>query len=400
MLGLSGNYFLQLQFGSQTIVVNQSTIRELTIIQDLNEFLPSLRMRLDDSSGILTHLIPFDRNMSNITLQLGNGQNAGNITTQTYNFDIYRRTPVSEGILSGEYDVVGLMSTSNLTLSGLFNKLYSRSFNQNISDTLDNIASELGVTATNFSSSLDYSKSLIQPLWTDAQFLQYLCEHLKTTDGHSNFRCWFSMEDNTQLTMNFMSYDELLNDSVNYKFAWGDDQYQDIYPVQTYDIIDNYKYLQILGTQQQSWIYFNYNTGNWVTTVLPLNKIPSLAPYYLVDQNDPVTDQMFLDTGRGDGFTNDFSGTVYSLYETRIYNLTKIWLLGFANFSIRPGDIVQLEAPSDPNNTFQYQYSGYWIVERIVLSFGDTAHMRLLLSRNGITTSSSTTLIPSTVQVQ
>jgi len=186
VLGVGNNYFLQVQFGQQTIPITPSMIREFTIVQDLNKFLPELRMRLADSTGAFTHLIPFDRNMSEVTVMLGT--TGGNAIQQQYIFDIYRRYPTSEGILSGEYDAIGLMH-----LPGLYSPKYSRSFNQNVSDTIDAIGAELNVEATNISSSLDYTKSLIQPLWTDAQFLQYLCENLKTPDGHSNFRCWFSL---------------------------------------------------------------------------------------------------------------------------------------------------------------------------------------------------------------
>jgi len=393
VLGVGNNYFLQVQFGQQTIPITPSMIREFTIVQDLNKFLPELRMRLADSTGAFTHLIPFDRNMSEVTVMLGT--TGGNAIQQQYIFDIYRRYPTSEGILSGEYDAIGLMH-----LPGLYSPKYSRSFNQNVSDTIDAIGAELNVEATNISSSLDYTKSLIQPLWTDAQFLQYLCENLKTPDGHSNFRCWFSAEDSINTTLNFMSYDELLQSSVQWQYAWGDQDYENVEAIQTYEIIDNYKYLQVLGTQQQSSTYFNYATGQWVTNIAPLSKVPSLTPFYLVDSNDPVVDQIYLDTGRSNSFTSNFSGKVNSIYETRIHSLTKLWIVGQGNFALRPGDIVQVEAPSDPNNTFQYQYSGFWMVERIVLSFGDTLHMKLLLTRDGITTSSSTTLVPASNTVQ
>jgi hypothetical protein len=245
----------------------------------------------------------------------------------------------------------------------------------------------------------------VQANWSNAQFLQQIAENVSSADQDSNYRCWVSVENSIQNTLNFQSYSDLLNEGIKYVFSFGDESYpldtnNPVYPVYNYEIVDNYKYLQILGTQQQSGVYFNYATSQWVNPVIPLQDIESLTPYFMVDSNDPVIDQQYTYTGMSNSLTPDFYGKINSVYETRLNNLVKIWITTWGNFEIRPGDLIQLEVPSDPSNSLNYQYSGYWLVERIVLSFDDTLRMKLLLTRSGVTTTAKTTLIPATNIVQ
>ena len=399
MYGVTGNYILQVSFGGNPIYLDPSQIREFTIVQDLNKLLPELRMRIADSSGAYTHLIPFDQSMSKVQIIIG--LNAQNAITQTYLFDIYRRTPKSEAVLRGEYDIVGLLS-----IPGLFSPLRSRSFNQNVDQTIKAVGKDLGISNFNLSSLLGYSKTLLQANWSNAQFLQQICENVGNANG-SNFRCWISVEGSTKNTLNFKAYSELLKGGVKYVYAFGDQpdptttgSNNPVYPVYNYSIVDNYKYLQMLGTNQQSYVYYDYANSKWVTNTLPLSSINSLTTYFMVDSNDPLTDQQYTYTGMSNSLTSDFFGKVNSVYETRVNNLTRIWITTFGNLDIRPGNLIQLEGPADPVNSLDYQYSGYWLVERIVLSFDNTLRMKLLLTRSGIVTTSATTLVKATNIVQ
>ena len=398
MFGVAGSYFLNVSFGNTPINLDPSQIREFTIVQDLNKFLPELRMRISDQSGGFTHLIPFDQGMSKI--QIICGEDISNPITQTYLFDVYRRTPTSEAVLRGEYDIVGLLAVPNL-----FSPLYKQGYNQNINTTIQQIGELLNISNFNISSSLAFTKNLIQANWSNAQFLQQIAENISSENDDSNYRCWISVQNSVQNTLNFQSYSDLLNEDIKYTFAFGDETYppnsdNPVYPVYNYEIVDNYKYLQILGTQQQSRIYFNYTTSQWVAPIIPLEDIESLTPYFMVDSNDPTIDQQYTYTGRSNSLTSDFYGKVNSVYETRLNNLVKIWITTWGNFDIRPGNLIQLEVPSDPSNSLNYQYSGYWLVERIILSFDDTIRMKLLLTRSGIATSTQTTLLPATNIVQ
>ena len=399
MFGVSNNYFLNISFGTSVISLDPSQVREFTIILDLNKFLPEMRMRIADSAGAYTHLVPFDKAMN--TVQVVAGIDVDSAITQTYTFDVYRRTPKSEAVLRGEYDIVGLLSVPNL-----FSPLYRVGYNQSVDTTIQAIGSLLNISNYNISSSLSITKNLIQANWSNAQFMQQIADNLADDDDvDSNYRCWVTVENSTQTTLNFQSYSDLLNSGIQWIFAFGDQTYppdsnNPIYPIYNYQIVDNYKYLQMLGTQQQSYIYFDYMTSTWVTNVLPLSDIESLTPYFSVDSNDAVQDMQYTYTGRSNSLTSDFYGKVHSIYETRINNLTKLWITTWGNLDIRPGHLVQVEVPSDPGNAFNYNYSGYWLVERIVLSWDDTFRMKLLLTRSGITTNTPTTLVAATNIVQ
>ena len=402
MFGVANNYFLNVLFGDTPITLDPSQIREFTVVQDLNKFLPELRIRIADASGAYTHLIPFDQGMSKITITAG--PDVTNPVGQTWVFDVYRRTPTSEAILTGEYDIVGL-----LAIPDLFSPLKSRSFNQNIDETIKEVCLDLDIEKYNISPSLAFTKTLLQANWSNAQFLQHIAENVASDDGDSNFRCWVSVQQSTQNTINFRSYSDLLNDGIKWQFAFGDSLYQDVFPIYNYEIVDNYKYLQSLGTNQQSYVYFDYETSKWVNETLNIADVESLTPYFMIDSNDSLTDHQYTELGMSNSLTEDFHGKVNSVYETRVNSLTKIWVTTSGNytdangntfFDIRPGDLLQLEVPSDPSQAFNYQYSGYWLIERIILSFGSTLQMKMLLTRGGVTTSTQTTLLKATNIVQ
>lgn len=65
-----GNYHLIVKFGDDVVPLSTSVLRELTIVQDMNKFLPEFRLRIDDTTGALTHIAPFDRNMSSVYMEL------------------------------------------------------------------------------------------------------------------------------------------------------------------------------------------------------------------------------------------------------------------------------------------------------------------------------------------
>jgi len=157
-------YQLRFQLGDKDIAIEPYSIDEFTITADINRFLPALRVAFTDSQGLLTHVIPLDSATNKAVVTIGRGKDVLEQYNE-YEFDIYRRFPNSRG----KYDIEGLLSVDNL-----FSPQYVRSFSGTIRSTLMTIAEELGVDGVELDTSLNYKKSLIQPSWTNAQFLTYL----------------------------------------------------------------------------------------------------------------------------------------------------------------------------------------------------------------------------------
>ncbi len=81
----------------------------------------------------------------------------------------------------------------------------------------------------------------------------------------------------------------------------------------------------------------------------------------------------------------------------KVNRLSQMWILVDGNPDYCPGDKVNVFFPQGASNEdlFNYQYAGDWLIERVVLTYGGTFKVRLLLTRNGIDTTKKTTLITS-----
>ena len=163
MIELQGNYLLKLDFGVEDKATNlditSQNLKEFTIIQDINKFLPEIRIQLIDPLGVLTHLAPFDKNMSRISVQMGRDLSAESedVTYNDYNFIVFRRQPQGQYTVSSHYDIRGLLDTE-----GIFVPNYCRSWNQSLRTTLTSIATdELNCDLVEISPSLDYPLHIV-----------------------------------------------------------------------------------------------------------------------------------------------------------------------------------------------------------------------------------------------
>jgi len=171
------NYHLKISFGDTVIPMTTAVLRELTIVQSINTFLPEFRLRISDNTGTFTHVAPFDKNMSNVSIELAPDDTSLDINS--FNFTVYRRKPgADQSTPATIYDIQGLLTSNNL-----FGPDYSRSFSGNIKTNLEGIGTNELLTNNNgVSISLDYDKTLLQPLWSNIQFFKYLKENLTADD--------------------------------------------------------------------------------------------------------------------------------------------------------------------------------------------------------------------------
>lgn len=386
------SYYLSCQFGNKKqIPLSAANLRELTIVQDMNKFLPEFRMKIVDATGQLTHMLPIDDITSKI--DIGFSQRSDNETQNHMTFDVYMFLP--EGHQSSPaaiYDVEGLLHVSELLTND-----FSRSFNGTISETVKKIAKEIGVSEnfTHISPGLDYEKTLIQPYWTNIQFLRYLKERIEGINGEWGYKCFmYAYQGRTHFE--FKALSEMIKNSVKYKFILSDQPYQDQYPIFNYSIFGNSKIYTSLAGRIQSYAYFDYDTEEFKDEMSDAQEYESLTDYFLIDQSGSDGSNYLNKLGRSTDFTSDFAGYVKNNYGNRLMDLAKLWITTQGLCNIVPGNVVQIFFPyaDAGDNLASYQYSGYWLVERVVHNFGDHFLTKLLLTRNGIDTDVDNSLLP------
>ena len=386
-----GNYHLIIKFGDVVVPLSTSILRELTIIQDLNKLLPEFRLCLDDASGLMTHIAPFDRNMSTVKIECALDSETED--KNDFGFLVYIREPGSnQSTPATDYDVTGF-----LDIEKLFAPDYSRGFSGTISSTLETIAGELGADSTEIDVSLNYEKLIVQPSWTNAQLINYLQDNLIGINGEYGYRGFMKVYKNKKIFM-FKSLTKMITDPISYKFILNDTPYEDQLPVFEYYIYDNYNLYGIFGVRQQRYGYYDYENSEYVTGVKDIQDYTSLSDFFMVDKADPMDNNEMNETGRGNTFTPNFSTVAKTTYGNRLVNLVKMWITTQGLPNAVPGQTIQIFFPHGVANgdLYSYQYSGYWLVERVVHNLGDTFLTKLLLTRHGLDTDKKTSLLPAT----
>ena len=181
MLALKGNYLLKVNFGDADVAVDVNNIKEFTIVQDLKKFLPEFHIRLIDAQGILTHLVPFGKTLTKIKVQIGESYQSP--VNNAFNFQVYRRQPEGAFGSGAIYDIRGLLAVTKLFAPDM-----SRAFQGTIASTIQSIATEMGILNTDISPNLNYSKKLIQPHISNAQFLDWIEKAVVGVDDDGGFK--------------------------------------------------------------------------------------------------------------------------------------------------------------------------------------------------------------------
>jgi hypothetical protein len=392
---LSGNYFLRLIFGENLEVpISNQFIKRFNIIQDMTRLLPSFRITLRDTQGGLTHLIPFDKDMSRLKVQIG--RSVGSTVYNFFDFLTFRRKAQSTYTVSNDHGITGMLNAEKA-----FTPDYCRASNGNIKTFLETIAtSELGCDSTEVSASLDKTGLLLQAQMNNAAFFDDLRCRLIGKNNELLFYIFIKVREGKKIFV-CKSHNELVNESTKYKFVINDDPVKDYIPVSKYKIFDNYKILNVFGGKEQAYSYFDYYNSQFVDTSADLSNFLSLSKYFLIDGSDTEDSNSVTGLGRTNESTEDFKNEVYAAYYGRVANSVKMWITTWGIPNICPGDRVEILFPqgTSAGALASYQYNGYWLVERIVHSFGATHTMNVLLSSNGVTTDTATTLMPAIQKV-
>lgn len=390
MSRLVGNYSVTLKFGDEVVQLNPMTSEKFVITQDMNSLLPRLDLRFKDPAGVLTHVIPFDRNMSRIRVEINSKD--GEEIVNSFDFIVFRRMPQAAFTTSAYYEVSALLDVDKV-----FSPSYCRSFDQSIKTTLGEIAQdELGCERMEIENSLDYAKHLIQPSWNNTQFFNWLKANLIGRNDEYGYKIFIRMKDNYRNFVAWSLRDMFFGEPV-YKFVIADKPYEDLFPVYDYEAYDNYRYFGAFGSKAQNYGYFDYTNSEFAEGDLSIDDFMSLTRYHMIDQADSDESASVNIGNRSNEFTSDFKGPMMARYYGRMSGLSKMWILTNGIENISPGDMVSVFFPQGAKSTsdvFSYQYNGNWLTERVVHDFGHTFRTRLLLTRNGLDTDKDTTLVP------
>jgi hypothetical protein len=407
------NYYLDVKFGSGKDTTDNPTgligqlnpIDELCIIQDINRFLPTFRLKFQDIGGIYSNLKSFDSEQNKIRISFNRNSSPEGATF--FDFDVTRRFPTSDHV----YDIEGVLHVNDF-----FKPSKIRGFNtgNNLTKTVKDIIEliglfELDVEEVDISPSLNFSKNIIQPDWTNAELLSYLKENIIGINNEAGYFCFITckqISDGIRKVLVFKSLKEFYSQQVKYTFAdvsvpTPDQESGEMqYPIMDYSVYDNYKMLETSGYQNLDYSYFDYNTSEYKVQTINVkdnndkkDDYYSLTQYFGIDKDSSTDNLRLSDTGRSNDFTLDFKGKTKNKFFKMINSLSKIWILSWGFEDIYPGDIVRLQFMQNPATMVKYQFHGYWMVERVVHILGVNFGTRLLLTRNGLNTDEESMLV-------
>lgn len=379
-----GGYKLGLTIGGTYVPLQAGMVQELTITQDIDQLLPSFKMTLREPTGILGEIVPHDKDANNIALKITGS--LGEEYSNEFNFLVKRRRSTFEK----QYSIEGV-----LNVTGLLDPPKGRALTGNVHTSISEIAiDELKIPNVEVGQSLQYSKTIIQPLWTNAQLLRFLKNNLLGISGQSGYYCFIKNIRGLPIFI-FKSLDELVEQSVAANFMIGHKQYEDFYPVVDYQVLDSSQLIAQFGAKSQCYCWFDYDTGIYKTNSIEYTEYPSLSEQFLIDDDNDIQGSALTNTGRSNDFHEDFEGKIRSGYYSALTGLVNMWISAWGNENLAPGDIVKVvfnEAFAS-GDFFLYQHSGYWLVKRVVHIMGSSFLTNVLLTRSGIDSSIENTLL-------
>lgn len=384
-----GNYSLNIEIGGIVTTIPPQMIRELTITEDMERLLPTFTMTLKDATKILSDVTPYDKSANEVRIEFARGIDATELNT--YDFKVKQRSSQSPAEL---YSVTGM-----LDIPEVIDQYRNRAMTGNVKTNIETkIASEgMGISSTEVGSSLNFEKTILQPNWTDAKLLRYLRRNLVGRNSEGGYYTFVKVE-RGQKTFVMKSLNEMLPTHVKYRFIVGHRGHQEFYPVSEYRVFDNSSFLADLGGQTQSYSYFDWDTGTYVSKEISIADCPALSEFFLIDQDNTSDSALYTATGRSNGFTTDFDGRVRNDFYRRVNANVAMWISTWGIENASPGDIVQVvfSEALERGDLFLYQHTGLWMVKRVVHIIGPSFMTNLELVRCGIDTDIGTTLLKTT----
>ena len=200
-VGVHGIYNFRMQVNGVDVVVEPDTIRQMSITQDIDRLVPSLRMEIPSGGGFLTDVVPFDQR-TKLSIEFGRGRTLHE-NYNSFDFDVFRSFNHPD---DSTWEAEGLMA-----VDGLISPVRTRGFNDSVKDVLIQIAEELCVDRYKISSSLDYTTVILQTQLSNANLIAKLRKDLVGKNGDAAYQI-FIVRDTGRTIFTCRSLNELIRE--------------------------------------------------------------------------------------------------------------------------------------------------------------------------------------------
>ena len=394
--GIAGNYQLRIQFGEQDIDWTPMSFTAIEVFEYIDRMLPSFRVTFKDPTGFLTNKLMIDATRGQLRLVFSGAWDMAK--EKDMSFRVYRRFAEKLTDVGNIITMTGLLDAP-----GLFSPSWQRGWSKTaVTAILGQLAAEMKLTNTDFDT---FTKpiTVVQGNWSNITFLQYLANRLVNSNGAGGMFCFVDVpaaRDGSKASfagprLTFKALKSFLTKAPVKKFQVTKEAAAGNIPIYNFEVVDNFEVLNAIGIGKQVLQYFDYETGMQkdVTVGLDETLAPSLSKYINCDAGLETDGVSMDDIGRTNDFVKDPMPVVRGKYEKRINSLVQQWVTVPGLTDICCGDIVQIDpAVVAASDLMSHQYTGRWMVSRIVHHISSTYMTKLLLTRGGIDTDEWTTL--------
>jgi len=406
MVDIAGTYHLRLTFNNGKLVVelNPQAIHIFEITQEINNLLPTVILEVEEPNGEIGMLLPFDNKLANMQVEFCGAKNINDSEEYNqFNFVITKKITISDGRLrlEGELSIHGLFSpkhsrgfpisgTTDITIKKYIEKIATTEISI-FSNTEDRSNKYINAEVSSY---LEYEKTLIQPRWTNAQFLKYLRDNIIGTVDEAGFFCFVCVK-NRKTTLVFKSARDFYDEPISQRFVVYDEIRKGSFPVYKFLSYDYFNGGNKELKSKQEYSYYNYNDTEYVDAYVDYTTYHSLSKHILIDKNEDTNSNDIDNLGRSNDFTSDFLGKIKGAYTKKLLGLSRFWITTDGLQNITPGKLVYIHFPAKvmQEEAIVITYSGYWMIEKVVHAFRDVYLTRLLLTRPGIDTAMDTELL-------
>lgn len=380
-LGVAGNYSLRFQIGEQDISVTPESFSSIDIIEYIDRMLPAFTVTFKDTMGILTHRTLLDSSFNTVTITFRIGEKY-TFTERTMKFRIYRRAPEMRTNIADEITINGLLDVPNA-----FSPHIQRGWEKvAVGSIVREIGAGMGIGQYSIDPSAIRPITIVQPNWNNAMFLQYLADRAPYGSGDTGYFAFVNVTDKGDVRLNFRSITSLLKQPKLLTLRYGQAPDGSILPIYNFEGVDNFEVLGVLGIDAQRYSNFNWTTGVQTDDEITIDEanFQSLSKYYAYDPDIGTEGISQNELGRTHELVPDWKPVLRGRYYKKINSLVKQWVTTAGNTNVRCGSIVKVVFLENPGQLMNYQYTGFWMVERVVHHLASTYITKLLLTRPGI----------------
>lgn len=382
--GIANDYAINLRFGDIPASIDMNLVKEWHITQSVDNLSPVFKMVFSDNDGKYTHLMAPDKTLNRLSMDVTDRVSN---ETNTFSFKVIRRSADS----FNNYTISGIAD-----LPELFNDQSPTAYTGKIKDSIESIAERLQIIS-NVGASLNYEKTLINAGWSLASFLNHIKDKLCGNQGQKDYLCFIR---NTVggLELVFNSFDELAAQNVSHKYIIGQAGIQDVAPAYEWQVYDDSNVFNEFSYYGRTYGYFDYENSEFVRNTVTAENFYNLGERIFVDKDDMVSRLTNTNKGRSNDFTSDFSEETQNRMCKSMNESARMWLVVNGDATLYPAQIIDVVFPQafTSGQLFDYQHQGFWIIDRVVHIFGKSFITKILCSRNGINTSTDTTLAKAT----